>query len=77
MLGQPSAIVTGSSVGEVSQADPLFILGTTGNKKTPLYFCEGRTWKDDRTRMCFLSVTAFGKELEPCLLRLYGTTSPK
>ena len=48
-LRQPSAIVTGSSVGEVNQADPLFILGTTGNKKTPLYFCEGRTWADEQT----------------------------
>ena len=48
-LRQPGAIVTGSSVGKVNQEDPLFILGTTGNKKTPLYFCEGRTWLDDQT----------------------------
>ena len=49
MLKQPSVVVSGSSVGEVNQADPLFILGTSGNKKTPLYFCEGRTWVDDQT----------------------------
>ena len=49
MIKQPSAVVSGGSVGEVNQADPLFILGTTGNKKTPLYFCEGRTWVDDQT----------------------------
>ena len=49
MLRQPSAIVSGSSVGEVNQADPLFILGITGSKKMPLYFCEGRTWADDQT----------------------------
>ena len=48
-LKQPGAIVSGSSIGEVSQTDPLFILGTAGNKKTPLYFCEGRTWADDQT----------------------------
>ena len=48
-LKQPNAIVTGSSVGEVNQADPLFILGTAGNKKTPLYFCEGKTWVDEGT----------------------------
>ena len=48
-LKQPSAIVTGSSVGEVNQEDPLFILGTAGNKKTPLYFCEGRIWLDEDT----------------------------
>ncbi|MBR0217152.1 MAG: hypothetical protein IJL96_09540, partial [Clostridia bacterium] len=40
MLKQPSAIVSGSSVGEVYQNDPLFILGITGSKKMPLYFCE-------------------------------------
>ena len=49
MLRQPSAIVSGSSIGEVNQADPLFILGTTGNQKTPLYYCEGRTWVDEQT----------------------------
>ena len=49
MLKQPSAIVSGSSVGEVYQNDPLFILGITGNNKTPLYFCEGRTWIDEQT----------------------------
>ena len=49
MLKQPSAIVSGSSVGEVYQNDPLFILGITGNKKMPLYFCEGRTWIDEQT----------------------------
>ena len=49
MLKQPSAIVSGSSVGEVYQNDPLFILGITGNNKMPLYFCEGRTWIDEQT----------------------------
>ena len=49
MLKQPSAIVSGSSVGEVYQNDPLFILGITGNNKIPLYFCEGRTWIDEQT----------------------------
>ena len=49
MLKQPSAIVSGSSVGEVYQNDPLFILGITGSKKMPLYFCEGRTWIDEQT----------------------------
>ena len=49
MLKQLSAIVSGSSVGEVYQNDPLFILGITGNNKMPLYFCEGRTWIDEQT----------------------------
>lgn len=49
MLKQPSAIVSGSVVGTVNQADPLFILGTTGNKNTPLYYCEGGTWVDEHT----------------------------
>ena len=49
LLTQPGAIVTGSIVGEVYQEDPLFILGTAGSKKMPLYFCEGRTWLDDGT----------------------------
>lgn len=49
MLKQPSAIVSGSSVGTVNQSDPLFILGVTGNQKTPLYYCEGRTWVDEDT----------------------------
>ncbi len=50
LLKQPSAIVSGSSVGEVYRNDPLFILGITGSKKMPLYFCEGRTWSDEQTR---------------------------
>ncbi|MDO4838465.1 MAG: hypothetical protein Q4B32_08725 [Clostridia bacterium] len=49
LLKQPSAIVTGSSVSEVYQEDPLFILGTGGSKRTPLYFCEGRAWVDEQT----------------------------
>ena len=53
MLKQPSAIVSGSSVGEVYQNDPLFILGITGSKKMPLYFCEGRTWVDEQTYETF------------------------
>ncbi len=53
MLKQPSAIVSGSSIGEVNQADPLFILGITGSKKIPLYFCEGRTWVDEKTYETF------------------------
>ena len=53
MLKQASAIVSGSSVGEVNRADPLFILGTTGSKKMPLYFCEGRTWVDEQTYETF------------------------
>ena len=52
-LKQPSAIVSGSSVGEVYQNDPLFILGITGSKKMPLYFCEGRTWVDEQTYETF------------------------
>ncbi|MBR1683742.1 MAG: hypothetical protein IJ708_01295 [Clostridia bacterium] len=47
-LKQRNAFVTGSNVGEVFQSDPLFILGKTGNKKTPLYFCEGRTWVEEQ-----------------------------
>ena len=42
-------IVSGSSVEKVYQNDPLFILGITGSKKMPLYFCEGKTWVDDQT----------------------------
>ena len=53
MLKQPSAIVSGSSVGEVYQNDPLFILGITGSNKMPLYFCEGRTWVDAQTYETF------------------------
>ena len=53
MLRQTGAIVSSSSVGEVNQADPLFILGTTGNKKAPLYFCEGRTRVDGQTYETF------------------------
>ena len=53
LLRQPGAIVTGSSVGEVNQADPLFILGITGSKRMPLYFCEGRTWVDEQTYETF------------------------
>ncbi|MDO4838461.1 MAG: hypothetical protein Q4B32_08705 [Clostridia bacterium] len=49
MLKQPSAIVTGSSIGEVSQTDLLLILGTTGSKRMPLYFCEGGAWVDEQT----------------------------
>ena len=52
-LKQPSAIVSGSSVGEVYQNDPLFILGITGSKKMSLYFCEGRTWVDEQTYETF------------------------
>lgn len=49
LLNRPSAIVTGSSIGEVYRVDPLFILGTAGNKETPLYFCEGGAWVDEQT----------------------------
>ncbi len=49
MLKQPSAIVSGSSVSEVYQEDPLFILGTDGSKRMPLYFCEGSAWVDEQT----------------------------
>lgn len=48
-LKQPSAIVTGSSVSEVYREDLLFILGTAGSKRTPLYFCEGGAWVDEQT----------------------------
>ena len=54
MLKQPSVIVSDSSgPEEVNQADPLFILGTAGNERTPLYFCEGRTWADEQTYKTF------------------------
>ena len=49
VLNQPNAVVTGGDAGQVNREDPLFILGTTGSKKTPLYYCEGKTWLEDRT----------------------------
>lgn len=49
MLKQASSIVSGSKVGTVNQADPLFILGTAENTNTPLYYCEGGTWMDENT----------------------------
>lgn len=48
-LKQASAIVSGSETGTVNQTDPLFILGTAGNKNTPLYYCEGAAWVDEHT----------------------------
>ncbi len=50
-LKEASVIVSGApeGIGEWSDADPFFILGTTGSSRMPLYYCEGSTWLADGT----------------------------
>lgn len=49
-LNVPQAIVTGCLHGTVYQSDPLFILGTAGSVKTPLYLCLAGSWDETGTQ---------------------------
>lgn len=60
-LTQSSAIITGSRYGKIYQNDPLYILGTAGSDRYPLYYCLASGWQGDgstyATFTCYVSAS--------------------
>lgn len=72
MLKDTTAIVTGCEYwGSINQSDALWILGTAGNPRTPLYLCRVGGWRDENTYViaaCYVQqseVEAFAQESVP------------
>lgn len=72
MLKDTTAIVTGCEYwGSINQCDALWILGTAGNPRTPLYLCRVGGWRDENTYVtaaCYVQqseVEAFAQESVP------------
>ena len=64
-LNRASAPITASSFGEVMQEDILFLLGTAGNRNTPLYLASVTLWDERRSVYRTDSCCVFQSYVDP------------